>query len=410
MAFPFLPLPLTVKVGKRRAVVGSREPTPEDTFKSAAPDVTFRREYTVLKLLSHRHEPDHVSNTTAFCEWHTPASLDQTLPPLLKMTRFGATKRIVILKSRLSGGRRAQGGLNELEILRALPLHMNVVALRDYFFTFYGSYQVNLVLDSMEGNLYHLTRCRKGRQFAGGLVSSILHQVALGLHHIHSHGWLHFNLCPENILVTTTCVHQYPVVYSSMPDEGVDDGDPDCARQRDVAVIIKLAGFDLARPLAARIDPADMEAGFHWYRAPEVILQDPAHSAPVDMWAFGAVMGEVMGLEPLFPGTDDVFQLVRIAEVLGAPTKKSACDARDQPDDAGTWEEGWVLARNLGVTIPQIPPQSLRYRFSPPPPASLLTLLRRLLMYDPRQRQTSKECLDHVYFRETEFHRTVVVD
>jgi hypothetical protein len=78
--------------------------------------VTLQREYTVLKLLSRRREPDFASNTVAFCEWHTPSSLDPNLPPLLKMARFGVDKQVVVLKSRLSGGRRGHGNLNELEV------------------------------------------------------------------------------------------------------------------------------------------------------------------------------------------------------------------------------------------------------------------------------------------------------
>lgn len=34
-------------------------------------------------------------------------------------------------------------------------------------------------------------------------------------------------------------------------------------------------------------------------------------------------------------------------------------------------------------------------------------MLRRLLMYDPLSRLTSKQCLGHAYFRDTEPYRTV---
>ncbi|KAF8171861.1 kinase-like domain-containing protein [Pholiota molesta] len=401
MAFPLLPLPLGVMVGRRRTVVGSTEPTPEETFSNPGPRVTLQREYTVLKLLSRRREPDFVSNTVAFCEWHTPSSLDPNVPPLLKMARFGVDKQVVVLKSRLSGGRRGHGNLNELEILRALPSHPNIIVLRDHFFTFYGSYQINLVLDCMEGNFYHLIRCRKGRHFAGGLVSSMLHQIALGLAHIHHHGYLHFNLCPENILVTTTGIHQYPVVPSSPDDDDLAAG----ATQRDVVVIIKLAGFDHARRAGSA--PADMGAGFHWYRAPEVVLQDPTHAAPVDMWALGAIVGEVLTLEALFPGQDEALQVLKIIEVLGCPAARTTFDLNGEPVDGGSWAAGYSLARLLGLTLPQITARPLVSLFSPPPPASLLLLLRRLLMYDPRNRLTSRECLNHAYFRETKHHRTV---
>ncbi len=96
--------------------------------------------------------------------------------------------------------------------MRDIPLHDNIIALYDFFFTFYDPPQLHLVLGNMEGNLYQLIRTRRGRALAGGLVSSITHQIALGLNHIHEHNYFHFNLCPENILVTSTGLYDYPEV------------------------------------------------------------------------------------------------------------------------------------------------------------------------------------------------------
>ncbi len=44
----------------------------------------------------------------------------------------------------------------------------------------------------------------------------------------------------------------------------------------------------------------------HRYRAPEVLLRSPYYSAPIDIFAMGAIMAELYMLRPLFPGTSEV--------------------------------------------------------------------------------------------------------
>lgn len=39
-----------------------------------------------------------------------------------------------------------------------------------------------------------------------------------------------------------------------------------------------------------------------WYRAPEVLLRASYYSAPIDLFAMGAIMAEMYTLRPLFPG------------------------------------------------------------------------------------------------------------
>lgn len=67
------------------------------------------------------------------------------------------------------------------------------------------------------------------------------------------------------------------------------------------------------------------------YRAPEVLLRSSYYSAPIDMFALGAIMAELYTLRPLFPGSSEADELVKIASVLGTPTPQ-------------TWPEGLRLA------------------------------------------------------------------
>merc|ERR1719310_2098719 len=55
-----------------------------------------------------------------------------------------------------------------------------------------------------------------------------------------------------------------------------------------------------------------------YYRAPSVILGLP-YDVEVDMWSLGCLLAELHMARPLFPGDNEVDQLLRITEMLGSP-------------------------------------------------------------------------------------------
>lgn len=59
------------------------------------------------------------------------------------------------------------------------------------------------------------------------------------------------------------------------------------------------------RPLPLLLLPPDY-VSTRWYRAPEVLLRAPHYSAPIDIFAVGAIMAELFTLRPLFPGSSEV--------------------------------------------------------------------------------------------------------
>lgn len=164
----------------------------------------------------------------------------------------------------------------------------------------------------MEGNLYQLTKSRKGRPLAGGLVGSIFIQIIKGLHHIHEYGYFHRDMKPENLLITTTGVTEYPTAGPYQL--------PGTPPERDVLVIVKLADFGLARETNSK-PPYTEYVSTRWYRAPEVLLRSRNYSNPVDMWALGTILAELVNLKPLFPGQSEVDQVLQICEILGTQFK-----------------------------------------------------------------------------------------
>lgn len=68
---------------------------------------------------------------------------------------------------------------------------------------------------------------------------------------------------------------------------------------------IKIADFGLVREIRS-CTPYTGYVSTRWYRAPEVLLRCANYSAPIDIFALGAIMAELYSLRPLFPGKSEV--------------------------------------------------------------------------------------------------------
>ncbi|KAK9058086.1 hypothetical protein SSX86_022926 [Deinandra increscens subsp. villosa] len=96
---------------------------------------------------------------------------------------------------------------------------------------------------------------------------SISNQVCCkGVAHCHSHGVLHRDLKPQNLLVDK--------------EKG----------------ILKIADLGLSRSFTVPLKPYTHEIVTLWYRAPEVLLGSVSYSLGVDMWV---ICDELQKHEPL---------------------------------------------------------------------------------------------------------------
>ncbi|KAG2140505.1 protein kinase [Suillus bovinus] len=269
------------------------------------------------------------------CDWH--GKLPYEVPPSTTHKVNGVAKpewigmRLVAvkkLKRRVEHGWDECQNLKELKALRALTPHPCVVPLYDSFLSSETS-ELYLVFEAMEGDLYRFMRARKGRPLAIGLLCCILKQIASGLHHIHSSGYFHRDLKPENILFTTSGLLQ------SQPDDG---------EQKDY--------FGSAREISSA-PPYTKYVSARWYRAPEVLLRQRDYSTPVDMWALGTIMAELVNLKPIFPGSEELDQISRIIIILGDPTDHGV-DEHGRSYGGGPWPLGVELAKRLGFAFTRV--------------------------------------------------------
>lgn len=277
--------------------------------------------------------------------------------------------------------------LREVIFLKSLPNHPHLVPAYDIFLDPLSK-KLHIAMEYMDGNLYQLMKARDHKHLDGSSVKSILFQILSGLEHIHEHSFFHRDIKPENILVST-----------SAPDTGN-------AFKRYSALVtppstppsysIKIADFGLARETHSRV-PYTTYVSTRWYRAPEVLLRAGEYSAPVDIWAIGAMAVEIATLKPLFPGGNEVDQVWRVCEIMGSPG--SWVNKRNQSVGGGEWKEGIKLAQKLGFSFPKMAPHSLDTILqSPEWPASLASFVTWCLMWDPKSRPTSRQALEHEFF------------
>jgi cell division cycle 2-like len=190
---------------------------------------------------------------------------------------------------------------------------------------------------------------RRGGQrcFSEPEARGAMAQLLAGASTMHAHGIVHRDLKPGNVLV------------------GEKDGR------------LRFCDLGLARPVdAPAADDVDRLQGTLGYMAPELLLSQD-YGAPVDVWALGCIMAEIVVGEPLFAEEDLCQNLISIVHLLGIS------------DD--------VSMMPLGVS--PSPSSKLRERV----PEELLSpagfdVLQGLLEYDPKDRLTASAALNMPWF------------
>lgn len=233
--------------------------------------------------------------------------------------------------------------LREVIFLRSLPIHAHLVPALDIFLD-PTTKKLHIAMEYMDGNLYQLMKARDHRCLDGAVVKSILYQILSGLDHIHTNNFFHRDIKPENILISTSAPQDSAISFRRYSTLVTPPATPP-------TYTVKIADFGLARETHSRL-PYTTYVSTRWYRAPEVLLRAGEYSAPVDMWALGAMAVEIATLKPLFPGGNEVDQVWRVCEIMGNPgnwyTKTG------QRVGGGEWREGTKLAQKLGFSFPKV--------------------------------------------------------
>ncbi len=114
-----------------------------------------------------------------------------------------------------------------------------------------------------------------------------------GLTFLHSYGFIHRDIKPQNILVKGVWGVDFEIKYA---DLGASRG-----------------GVTLTNGLFTQ------GMCTLWYRAPEILLGKNGYGASLDIWSLACSLYEICSGKPLFVGDCDTGQLLKIFRLLGTP-------------------------------------------------------------------------------------------
>ncbi|XP_029983592.1 LOW QUALITY PROTEIN: MAPK/MAK/MRK overlapping kinase [Sphaeramia orbicularis] len=240
--------------------------------------------------------------------------------------------------------------LREVQAMKRLSPHANIIQLHELIFD-KETGTVSLICELMEMNIYEFIQ---GRQtpLPDQTVKHYMYQLCKSLEHMHSCGILPQRCEAENILIKQN--------------------------------ILKLGDFGSCRSVYSK-PPHTEYISTRWYRAPECLLTDGYYSLKMDIWSAGCVFFEIMSLNPLFPGSNELDQVAKIHDVLGT-TDQSLLQKFKQ---SRAMHFNFPPKKGTGIS-----------RLIPNCPAPALSLLYQMLAYDPDERITAETALRHTYFRE----------
>ncbi|GLV40222.1 uncharacterized protein CBL_03630 [Carabus blaptoides fortunei] len=243
--------------------------------------------------------------------------------------------------------------LREIRLLKNLK-HPNLVNLMEVF---RRKRRLHLVFEFCERTvLSELERYPQG--CPDMLTRQLVWQILQAVAYCHQHGCIHRDIKPENILITANGV-------------------------------VKLCDFGFARMLSPGENYTDYVAT-RWYRAPELLVGDTQYGTPVDVWAIGCVLAELVRGEALWPGKSDVDQLYQIQCTIGELLPRHS----------------HVFKTNeyfQGITLPtpqQLYPLEMKLPHSA---ADVTEFLKKCLDKDPAKRWTCDLLLSHIYFENFNF-------
>lgn len=208
-------------------------------------------------------------------------------------------------------------------------------------------------------------------------VKSVLWQLLNGASYLHQNWVLHRDLKPANIMVTS-------------------------------AGEVKIGDLGLARlfykPLQS-LYTGDKVVVTIWYRAPELLLGSKHYTTAIDMWAIGCIFAELLALRPIFKGEEAKMekkstvpfqrnQMQKIIEILGTPMKDRWPDVGQNPEyhQLTSFKQNDNNLKAWYQSVNQANHQAFNQQG--------FNLLTGLLQYDPTQRFSAQQALEHPYFQE----------
>jgi len=239
------------------------------------------------------------------------------------------------------------GAKKQYEILSKFN-HENINKVIDMFIS--KNENQYLITPYVKNNLYDYV----SKKLPEKVIKQIIYQVLCGVNYLHSLKFLHRDIKPDNILLSS---------------EGK----------------IILTDFDLCRQESkGKDDPMTRTAVTLYYRAPEIFFGDSYYGNKIDIWSIGCVFAELVIGKPIFKANNELGTLSKIIENIGCPNEENWPGVSELPNylpfGGGEFKIGKILEEG-GLSKEGI------------------DMVTKMLMLDPKKRPSCEEMLKNDYFK-----------
>ncbi|KAH6781701.1 Protein kinase superfamily protein [Perilla frutescens var. frutescens] len=224
-------------------------------------------------------------------------------------------------------------------------------------------------MEYVENDVRSLLETMK-QAFSESQVKCLMQQLLQGVEYLHANKVLHPDLKSSNLLLNN------------------------CGE-------LKICDFGLAcRLQSSRDSKLHTETVITlWYRAPELLLNAKEYSTPIDIWSVGCIMAELLSKQPLFDGRTETDQLGKIFKILGTPNDRTwPGGVKAKGGGGGVLKVHNNCGGGGGILRQSFPAMS--FTGGPVLSNAGFDLLTKLLNYNPQNRITAKEALNHPWFHQ----------
>lgn len=268
------------------------------------------------------------------------------------------TGRLVSVKKVLQDSRYKN---RELDILKKLQ-HPNCIFLENSYVTIEGNppeHYLHIITRAFPMDLSSYLKVNQCPNIS--LVKVFAYQLFSGIAYLHSLNICHRDIKTRNLLVD--------------PDTG----------------LLQICDFGSAK----LISPNDVSVSYiatRNYRAPELLYDCTMYGQPVDVWACGCVVAEMILGKPLFNGDKNSQMVECIANIIGSPNEKDMADMNGSIKYTGAAKKRKTVKAIFGAKADP----------------GITDLLSKIFVYSPKDRLTARQCVTHFCFNDIRTRPTIL--
>ncbi|KAK9453716.1 kinase-like domain-containing protein [Dipodascopsis uninucleata] len=282
----------------------------------------------------------------------------------------------------------------ELRVLETLSMHdknntNKCIHLRDCFD--YRNH-ICIVTDLLSISVFDFLKSNDFSPFPASHIQKFAKQLLTSVAFLHDLNLIHTDLKPENILLVDNSFKEFPYTKRNNMNRRKVLND----------TTIHLIDFGSA---TFQDEYHSSVVSTRHYRAPEIIL-GLGWSFPCDMWSIGCILVEFLTGEALFQTHDNLEHLAMMEAVVGQPLDRSITKSLGRQAQKYFLKNGKLDYPNSQTTktsrkyVRAVKPLDQIIGYEDSFHREFLNLLKRIFVYEPSERITAREALEHPWFQQ----------